>query len=296
MMTVDPLLVDAIVRAIDPAALESMRWFRHKSLARWPAEPLDWWPVEREGDLLGIWLLLRVPVDNGDTTYQLPLVLARPNRANGKPVLGTLEHRSETFHLVDGGSHETMIGSLLSAMTRGAAVDTARGRLVPVMADVAPAAGGDERGIRALGCDSTNTLCRVPGGRVLKLYRCLDDAGTREAEMLQALRRHGCTSVPTLHGFIEHHSANGRRTALAMLQEWIDGAEDGWSWLTDRLADGPGVDVTAEIESMARVVAETHRGLAGMGSRGWSDDDEGGIRRRIVDQVGRLRSETDSRR
>jgi 1,4-alpha-glucan branching enzyme len=117
------------------------------------------------------------------------------------------------------------------------------------------------------------------------VYRAIDAGGTREAQMLAALASAEVASVPSLEASVEYRVDNEHRS-LAIVQKWIDGAEDAWSWLTHLLADRP-CSITEDITAMADAIYEVHHGLRSTGSRPWSGSDTDDLKRRIVDGITR---------
>src|SRR5215813_2438434 len=72
---------------------------------------------------------------------------------------------------------------------------------------------------------------------ILKHFRRLQDGVNPEAEITRFLtERTTFTHTPRLAGRLEYR-AGGAVATLAVLQELVPAARDGWQWMVDRLAD-----------------------------------------------------------
>lgn len=132
--------------------------------------------------------------------------------------------------------------------------------------DVAGLAGAGERSI---GVDQSNTSYVVGERVVVKVFRRVWPGTHPEVELVEYLTgRVG--SVPAFLGAVEW-----RGHAVALLQEFVPGGRDGWSWCGDAVLAG---DVS-DIGRLGALSAELHAALAGMGAvaagpdvlRGWRE-------------------------
>lgn len=130
-------------------------------------------------------------------------------------------------------------------------------------------AGLEGAGERPIGIDQSNTSYVVGERVVVKLYRRLWPGTHPEVELVEHLTGR-VDSVPAFLGAVEW-----RGHAVALLQEFVPGGRDGWSWCGDAVLAG---DVTG-IGRLGALSAELHAALAGMGAdaagpgvlRGWKD-------------------------
>jgi maltokinase len=124
-------------------------------------------------------------------------------------------------------------------------------------------------GERPIGVDQSNTSYVVGERVVVKLFRRVWPGTHPEVELVEYLTgRVG--SVPAFLGAVEW-----RGHAVALLQEFVPGGRDGWSWCGDAVLAG---DVS-QIGRLGALSAELHAALAGMGAvpagpevlRGWRE-------------------------
>ena len=130
-------------------------------------------------------------------------------------------------------------------------------------------------GARTLEIDSTNTLLRTRNA-LAKIYRCLDPASGREAEILEGLAKLGTGGLPTVQALVRANELPSR-PAIMLIQDWVPNADPAWEHFTAVLASGPDVDLSNEIRATAEATAAVHHGLAQLGSRPWEEADTPGI-------------------
>src|SRR4051812_14554373 len=128
-----------------------------------------------------------------------------------------------------------------AALLRGAfpvAGDGGRLELAPGPALAGLLAGGD--GAREPSTDQSNTLVVLGERLLVKAYRRLEPGPHPEVELLTAL---GGTDapVPPFAGSLRWvPDDGGPATAIALLQGFVAGLEDGWEAPIERVAAGPG--------------------------------------------------------
>jgi maltokinase len=156
---------------------------------------------------------------------------------------------------------------LLAALADGPLAGSAGGRLElrpgPALGALAGAAGvGGDVVIPAT--DQTNTLAVLGGRLLVKAYRRLEAGVHPEVELLAALAATDAP-VPGYAGSLHHIDADGTDTAIAVLQEFIPGAEDGWEAPLDRLAatlrGEDGGDPIGPYAAAGEVAARLHAAL-----------------------------------
>jgi maltokinase len=123
--------------------------------------------------------------------------------------------------------------------------------------------GGEER---ALGMDQTNTSVIV-GDRIVKAYRRLEPGVHPEVEILEALAARDFDGIPAVHGSTRRTLPDGASVDLAVVQELIEGAPDGWESLIaplEALIDEEGelVDLGPELARVGRTMGRLHAELA----------------------------------
>lgn len=156
-------------------------------------------------------------------------------------------------------------GALLAALTEGplegpgGRVELSRGRAFEALA-----CGAAAEHVPAT--DQSNTLVALGGRLLVKAYRRLEPGPHPEVEVLQALQGTDAP-VPAFAGAVHHVDPAGTRTALALLQEFVPGAESGWEAPIERAAahlGGPFRDeaTLAEYRRAGAVTARLHAALA----------------------------------
>jgi maltose alpha-D-glucosyltransferase / alpha-amylase len=126
---------------------------------------------------------------------------------------------------------------LIEAMREGREVRTERGRLAfavtsafdrDVTVDVAD--------IRRLNAEQSNTSIALGSKMMLKLLRRLQPGTHPEIEVGRFLTEQaGFTNTPALLGTLEHVDEDGTRTALAVLQKFVQNQGDAWTLMLEGL-------------------------------------------------------------
>lgn len=107
----------------------------------------------------------------------------------------------------------------------------ARGAISGRRSAAFPAALDGDAPVRALGGEQSNTSLAIGEHLALKLFRRLVDGVNPDAEIVRFLtERTAFAHVPRLAGTLDYHGDDGRVSALAIAQELIPGARDGWTW------------------------------------------------------------------
>jgi predicted trehalose synthase len=156
--------------------------------------------------------------------------------------LGELEIVRVRF--VDGSALYTLVPErpdwerVLAQAARGFAYD---GRL-PV--------GGAE----PLAVDQSHSSWRV-GSAYLKCYRRLVAGTHPEVELLAALGECGFLHVPAYRGLLSWGAPSGEQFAVAVVQEFVEGGEEGWEWAS-ALAIAGDASFAGEIGSITRRLHE----------------------------------------
>jgi predicted trehalose synthase len=108
---------------------------------------------------------------------------------------------------------------------------------------------------RPIGVDQSNTSYVVGERVVVKLFRRLWPGTHPEIEIVEFLSGR-VDSVPAFAGAVEW-----RGHGVALLQEYVPGGRDGWTWCSDAVMAG---DVD-RIGRIGAISAQLHAALAGMG-------------------------------
>jgi maltokinase len=114
-------------------------------------------------------------------------------------------------------------------------------------------------GERPIGLDQSNTSVVIGERLVLKLYRRLLQGPHPDVEIGRYLTEQASVAfVPAYAGCVRW---NGH--AIALLQSYVSGAQEGWQWAGQAVIAGE----TADFERLGANTATLHRALAGLESR-----------------------------
>jgi len=174
------------------------------------------------------------------------------------------------------------------------------------------------RGIREerlLGIDQSNTSYVLDERIVLKCYRRLQAGANPEVELVTLLS--DVPEVPAARGSVHYAAADGSARALALLQDYVADARDGWAWAVELLqallsGERSLEAATAWGAELGAVSRRLHEALAGaaLGARPAGPDDlrawrgaaedqlervlelvDGGTAAELAAEAGRIRSE-----
>ena len=119
--------------------------------------------------------------------------------------------------------------------------------------------------------EQSNTSMVFGDVAIMKVFRRLQPGMNPDIEVQRELTRLGAKNVPRLLGAVEA-DVNGAATSLAMLQEFMTTAADGWELAKtsvrdlmaerDLHADEAGGDFAGEAERLGEAVAQVHLDLA----------------------------------
>ncbi|MER7212294.1 phosphotransferase [Streptosporangium sp. NPDC020072] len=122
-----------------------------------------------------------------------------------------------------------------------------------------------------LSAEQSNTSLVYGETYICKLFRRLIPGVNPELEIVTALARHGAGHIARPYGWIET-DLDGETTTLAMTQEFLATANDGWSLALasvrdlyaslDPSAEDAGGDFSSEAYRLGVATAEVHRELA----------------------------------
>jgi trehalose synthase-fused probable maltokinase len=197
----------------------------------------------------GVVLLVDVELDDGNRErYALPLVPGDEIR----DALGEAEFCRALLALLAGGG--------TAGGERGEIRGVPAGGLPESWAGGIPAS----LSVRRLGGEQSNSSVALGEALVLKHFRKLAVGVNPEAEMTRFLtERTSFRHTPRLVGHLEYRDAEARTTTLAVIQELVADARDGWQWVLAQLADP--ARATAAVAALRRLgerTGELHRALA----------------------------------
>src|SRR5262249_3210286 len=142
--------------------------------------------------------------------------------------------------LGDPGFARELVGLLERAGTAGGDRGEIRGVPAAALAERWPRGAPPDLAVRRIGGARSNTALVLGDALVLKHFRKLAQGLNPEAEVTRFLtERTGFRNTPRLAGHLEYRDGRGQTTTLAIAQELVPGAVDGWQWILERLRE-PG--------------------------------------------------------
>jgi maltose alpha-D-glucosyltransferase/alpha-amylase len=126
--------------------------------------------------------------------------------------------------------------ALLELVTRGGHAAGAAGDLYgePVVASLLDVPR--DLSVRRLPAEQSNTSVVFGRALILKFFRKLAVGINPEVEIGRFLtERARFPYTPRLAGHLEYRGADGTTTAIAVVQELVEGARDGWEWMLEQL-------------------------------------------------------------
>jgi predicted trehalose synthase len=170
--------------------------------------------------------------------------------------------------------------ALLDLIQRGGTVTGAAGDVRGAPTSAFPPLSA-ELPVRRLGGEQSNTSVAFGQVLIMKHFRRLAEGLNPEQEITAFLtERTAFRSTPRLAGALEYRARAGPATTLAVVQEYVPGARDGWEWSVERVREfyaqaradpGPPDPVRARavagptldaLRALGQRTGELHRALA----------------------------------
>ena len=173
--------------------------------------------------------------------------------------------------LVDAFDDAVFDRALLDVVRRGDELGGDRGRLIGRPSRALPVDTPPDVAVRRLQGEQSNTSVVFGDRIIMKVFRRLAEGINPELEMTRFLTEHTTfRGTPRLAGALEYYAGRddarehaaqvGDMATVAVLQEFVPEARDGWRWVLDRLASGD-----AALDALRRLgtrTAELHAALA----------------------------------
>jgi maltokinase len=143
---------------------------------------------------------------------------------------------------------------------------------------------------RPIGIDQSNTSLVLGERLLVKCYRRLWPGTHPEVELVSFLSGR-FPGVPAAAGSLHYVAGSGEEYALALVQEYVPNAEDGWEWCQQLVRDTAGgapIDPSWASE-LGALVAELHAALAGLGKHAPAPGDLARRRRRAEGELAQVR-------
>jgi len=172
---------------------------------------------------------------------------------------------------VDAFQDPAFCRALLEVVRRGDEVRGDRGTLIGRPGRAFPADLPPNIAARRLPGEQSNTSVVFGDRLIMKVFRRLADGLNPDLEITRFLTEHTTfRGTPRLAGALEYHAGErgslehgadvGGMATLAVLQEYVAGARDGWRFVLDRLAAGDAA--LGALRRLGTRTAELHAALA----------------------------------
>jgi maltokinase len=263
------------------AWIPQQRWFagkgREATIGAAPLTELSTTPA------VTIWIAV-VDYADGDTeTYQVPLVVHEtPEHTLEHVLLGSIGTEHGTRWVYDALHDKNATPAWLTGI-RDAAPTAERGAVRFVRYAESPDDIPVERESLALTGEQSNTSMVFGDVAIMKVFRRVQPGVNPDIEVQGELSKLGAKHIARLLGAVEA-DVDGVPSSLAMLQEFLTSATDGWVLATasvrdlmaeaDLHAEEAGGDFAGEAERLGAAVAAVHGDLAtAFGTRPASTDE-----------------------
>src|SRR5213078_4418968 len=233
----------ALERALDdfaakvlPEVLPRQRWFGGRGRRIDSVSVLDA-AVFAAQTTSGWLVLLDVAFAQGPSEpFFVPLTVRSDGPERGD-VFGRLELGGVSVEVADAFDDPDFCAGLLVAFDAGATVRARHGTVRFVRTPAFPRLAGEEaKAPRRLRGEQSNTSVVYGDVLILKSYRNPARGINPEREMTGFLTARGrFADVPQLAGAAEYAGADGTVMTLAVLQTFIRGRGDGWTWVLEHL-------------------------------------------------------------
>ncbi|WP_331272010.1 maltokinase N-terminal cap-like domain-containing protein [Motilibacter aurantiacus] len=218
-------------------------------------------------------LVARVEYAGGEVeSYQVPLALHEQRvEALDRAYVGEIEEDGRTWYAYDALHDRTATALLLKNLRTGATVGDVTFAPLKGADDIPP-----EVSSRVLSAEQSNTSLVYDDSAILKVFRKLAPGENPDIEIHEALLGVGCEYIAAPLGHIagrwEHIPGETVDGSLAMLQEFLATASDGWGLAqssvrdlfaeADLHADEVGGDFAGESFRLGAATAAVHADLA----------------------------------
>src|SRR3954447_5320694 len=239
---------------LDPDALQrwvvGQRWFGSKGRQVSALEVLQAVPLRADEPLLVLALIAaRFPSGTHDL-YQLPLGVRHDDEGWDEGVVAHVDG----WTVYDGLTDPVHARELLARMRDSSVARAGGSTLTFRWADAVELNGASE--VRPMGVEQSNSSMVFGDRLVLKSFRRLEPGVNPELELLRFLDTHGFENIAPLAGWYEYE---GRlvESPLGILQEFLNGARDGWSLAVEPDGADPG-EYVGQLEQLGVVTGRMH--------------------------------------
>jgi maltokinase len=282
------------------ALLEGARWFGGKGRGGVVESVRDVATLGPSDDGYCIVHLVEVAYPDGShETYQVPLAYyEKPEARLDHAFVGWWETPNGWRHAYDAVHDPEAMAAWLHAFTVEDAVEGVEfHRLEGHDLDESARAG-------LLGAEQSNSSVAFGDDSLLKIFRKVHTGANPDITVHEVLTRAGSDHVAALYGWVETEPAPGEVMHLAMLQQFLRTATDGWELALasvrnlfmegDLHADEAGGDFAAEAARLGTALREVHETLAETFPRGQGSDPQDALSSRVAAMHERLLEAVDA--
>ncbi|MCW2530405.1 MAG: putative pep2 protein [Pseudonocardiales bacterium] len=264
VQTLDPDVLSDLLRAWLP----SQRWFAGKQRGIDTIAPRLLATFGHGGPAVQLWLAEVTYLDGFRDTYQIPLSTApSPVGYLGHAHVGEVSATDGgVMHVYDALWDKKATPALLEGIVGGLTVDPVHFHLVADHDDIPLDATS-----MVLTGEQSNTSLVFGDQAIMKVFRRVEVGQNPDIEIHEALARTGGRHLARILGYIEAVE-DGQVTSLAMLQQFMSTATDGWELAkisvrdlmaeADLHAEEAGGDFAGEAYRLGVATAEVHSDLA----------------------------------
>jgi maltose alpha-D-glucosyltransferase / alpha-amylase len=217
-----------------PAYLSTQRWFASKGTAIKRVELKSRFVVSGKG---GEWMLATFCAhlaDGRSEDYFIPLAAVWDSQSpvDSTEVIANIRKGTRHGTLRDALAQPRFVADVVRAMGEKMTLTVGDSSLRFTHSRAYfPLQEEDERNIKKLGAEQSNSSILIAKKMVLKAYRKLERGVQPELEMGRYLTDvAGYRNTPPLLGSIEQFDSEGHPTALAVMQGFVPNQGDGWSF------------------------------------------------------------------
>ncbi|GLI24301.1 maltose alpha-D-glucosyltransferase/alpha-amylase [Xanthobacter flavus] len=229
-----------------PAYLPKRRWFAGKGDALQSARVAMTARLGKKRERA--FVMVETKRASGTDLYQLPVGISWDDEAGQslpqQLALSRVRRGRRTGYLTDAFALPEFAADVMDLIARDGEVASSQGRIVfrktPAF-ESAPLTEGAP--VRFLSAEQSNSSLIYGDKAVLKLFRRITPGIHPEAEMSRALTERGFANTATLLGEIVHEPDGGAPQVLAVLQAYVAGEGDAWTFtlsFLQRAADEVG--------------------------------------------------------
>jgi maltokinase len=228
------------------------RWFASKSREVAHINVLEAVPLRSESPLLVLALMEAVFSAGTHETYQVPLGLRPEAEGWGDRVICTVDG----WTVYDGLADPAFGRELLHRMRSDSEVTVDEGVLGFHWAPSASSSLGGTVDVRPVGVEQSNSSIVFSDSLILKAFRRVEPGENPELELLRFLSSRGFPNIAPLAGWYDFEGRLVDAT-LGILQEYLDGAHDGWELTLDELGRDPS-GYLERVRALGEVTGELH--------------------------------------